>query len=84
LVAACLAGDSASWDALIARYQGFIYALALRMGLSAPDADDVFQNVCLSLFQHLGELRDANRLSSWLATMVKQEVWRLGRRRKAL
>lgn len=83
LVAACLAGDLPAWDALIARYQGFLFFLALRMGLSRPDAEDVFQNVCLSLYQNLHTLRDVERLSGWLATAVRQEVWRLGRTRRA-
>ena len=82
LVAACLSGDARSWDTLIARYQGLIYALALRMGLPAADADDVFQNVCLRMFQHLNELRDTERLSGWLVAMTRQEVWRLRRRRE--
>jgi len=84
LIAACLNGDLPSWDALIDRYQGFIYTLTLRMGVSAPDADDIFQNVCVSLFQHLGDLRDTSRLSGWLATAIRQEVWRLARRPRAL
>lgn len=81
LVAACLSGDTAAWDALIARYQNFIYGLPLRMGLSAADAEDVFQNTCLKLFQHLGELHDVQRLSGWLAAIIRQEVWGLWRRR---
>lgn len=79
-MAACLSGDSAAWDALIGRYQGFIFALALRQGLSSADADDVFQDVCLKLFRHLDELRDVQRLSSWLGAIVRQEVWRRRRR----
>lgn len=84
LVAACLDGDLPSWDSLIARYQSFIYTVTLRMGVSAPDADDVFQDVCISLFQNLSELRDLSRLSSWLAAVTRQEVWRLARRRSTL
>jgi RNA polymerase sigma factor (sigma-70 family) len=84
LVAACLAGEVAAWDALIRRYQSFIYGLALRMGLSSPDAEDVFQDVSLKLYQHLDELRDAWRLSGWLAAVVRQEVWRRWRRKSAV
>ena len=84
LIAACLEGDYPSWDALIERYQGFVYTLTLRMGVSGPDADDVFQNVCISLFQNLRELRDADRLSSWLAAVTRQEVWPLARRQGTL
>lgn len=81
LIRACLSGDARSWDTLIARYSSFIYALVTRMGLSAADADDVFQNVCLRLFQNLGDLRDLSRLSAWLASTTRREVWHLRRHR---
>jgi RNA polymerase sigma factor (sigma-70 family) len=84
LIAACLAGDAVAWDALIERYQGFIFALSLRHGLTAADADDLFQDVCLKLYRHLGELRDARRLSSWLGAVVRQEIWGRWRRRRPL
>ena len=50
------------------------------MGISPSDADDVFQNVCISLFQHLSELRDAGRLAGWLGAVTRQEAARLARR----
>ena len=75
LVAACLSGDMPSWDQLITRYSRFIYALTLRMGLSGADVDDVFQNVCVRLYQNLDGLRDVARLSAWLAVAARHEVW---------
>ena len=50
LVSACLRGEVAAWAALIERYQGFIFSIALRRGLSRTDAEDVFQNVCIKSF----------------------------------
>lgn len=84
MIAACLAGDAAAWDALITRYQGFIFALALRYGLSAADADDLFQDVSIKLYRHLGELREVRRLSGWLAAVIRQEVWGRWRRREVV
>lgn len=80
LIAACLKGDAPAWNALIVRYQGFIFRLALRQGLSTPDAEDVFQNVCVKLYQHLGELRDVHRLSGWLASVTQRETAQLFRK----
>lgn len=82
LVSACLAGDKASWNALVLRYQGLVLAIGIRMGLSTPDAEDVFQDVCVKLFENLGSLRNAERLSSWLAAITRQEVWRASRKKK--
>jgi RNA polymerase sigma factor (sigma-70 family) len=81
LIAACLDGNARCWDLLIARYQALIYRLARRMGLSSSDADDVFQNVCLRLYQHLGDLREPGRLASWLISTTRREVWHLRRNR---
>ena len=80
LIVACLAGDMPSWDQLIARYSGFIYALTLRTGLAGADADDVFQNVCIRFYQNLSRLRDTARLTGWLAVTIRHEVWTLRRR----
>lgn len=80
LVAACLRGDGAAWDALIERYQGFIYSVALRRGLSPSDAEDVFQNVCVKLYEHLADLRDVQRLTGWLASVASREAAQLFRK----
>lgn len=84
LISACLAGDLHPWDQLIARYSGFIYALALRSGLSHADAEDVFQNVCLSLYQNLGSLRNVDRLSTWLSITTRNEVASFYRKRRTI
>ena len=72
-----------AWNALIARYEGLIYSLALRSGLPTADAEDVFQDVCVILFDHLCELRDITRLPGWLARTTRREVWRRFRRAEA-
>ncbi len=81
LITACLAGDRASWDALIRRYGRFLYAMALRAGLSTCDAEDVFQNACIKLYENLSHVRETGRLAGWLGAVVRQEVALLRRRR---
>jgi RNA polymerase sigma factor (sigma-70 family) len=82
LVAACLTGDMSSWDTLILRYSGFVYALILRTGLANADADDVFQNVCVRLYQNLDQLRHTDRLTNWLAVTIRHEIWTVHRRHR--
>lgn len=79
LIAACLSGSAPAWDTLIDRYESLLFTVAICMGLSRPDAEDVFQNVCLLLLDHLGELRDTTRLSGWLVTTTKREALRMRR-----
>ena len=81
LVAACLRGEAAAWEALLARYQGLIFHVALRMGFDQADADDLYQNVSLKLCLHLKELRETERLAGWIAQVARQEGLRLLRRK---
>lgn len=83
LISACLKGNASAWDALIGRYAALIYSLSLRMGLSQSDAEDIFQDICVTLLNHLGDLRNTERLSSWLISTTKREIWRMQRRRGA-
>ena len=81
LIAACLAGEAAAWEALILRYQRLIFHIPLRMGFTQADAEDIFQNVSLKLCLHLSELRDTERLAGWIAQVARQEGLRLLRRK---
>ena len=81
LIAACLKGEATAWDALIKRYAALIYSVGLRMGLSESDREDLFQDVCIILMDHLATLRENTRLAGWLVTTTKREAWRLQRRR---
>jgi RNA polymerase sigma factor (sigma-70 family) len=81
LIRLCLDGEAAAWDALIDRYSALIYSLCLRMGLSAADAEDTYQDVCVLLLNHLGNLRDTTRLAGWLASTTKREIWRVQKKR---
>jgi RNA polymerase sigma factor (sigma-70 family) len=81
LIAACLAGESAAWDTLIARYKAVIFATLMRQRLPEADAEDIFHEVCLLLLNHLEDLRDTQRLAGWLVTTTRREIWRLHRQR---
>lgn len=79
LIQACLVGDQLAWEELVDRYGRLVYAIPRRMGLSATDADDVFQEVFAALVRSLGSVRDQARLSAWLITTTRRECWRRGR-----
>ncbi len=81
LIAECLNGHSFAWDALVERYESLIYTCALRHGATETEAGDVFQVVCVSLYEYLGSLRDQTRLASWLLSVTKREAWRAARKR---
>ena len=82
LIAACLAGDAAAWEAIVARYQRLVYSIPLKARLSADDAADIFQSVWLKLYEKLTGLRDHEKLSSWLITTTTRELWRVTARKR--
>lgn len=80
LVHACLDEDAGAWRALVARYQRFVYAIALRCGLDESAAADVFQSVFERLHANLPQLRQPDRLQAWIGTTAKREALRLRQR----
>ena len=80
LIAACLNGQQEAWEALIRRYQRLIYSIPLKSRLSPDDASDIFQAVCLKLFEKLATLRELDKITSWLITTTTRECWRVAAR----
>ena len=74
LLAAAAAGDQRSWEAIVDRYAGLVWAVARSFRLSAVDAADVTQATWLRLVEHLRDIRDADRLGAWLATTARREA----------
>ncbi len=75
LVLACRRQDAAAWDELVARYERLVYTVPLRYGLTAAEAEDVFQSVWLALLRALPNLQQPERVAAWLVTTAKRESW---------
>lgn len=71
LVDRCLAGDERAWDALIDRYAGYIYAVAQRAcSLGPNEVDDVFQDVCVRVYDGLRGFARRGEFRAWLRAVV--------------
>ena len=81
LLAACVRGEQAAWDALVERYSALIYSIPLKYGLPEADAADVFQAVCITLLEKLGSVRDPRGLPAWIITTTTRQCWALLRQR---
>lgn len=81
LIQACLRGDQAAWKELVTRYGRLVYSIPRRSGLSAVDAEDVFQNVFAIALKRLESLRNQQSLAAWLITVTRHETERVGARR---
>jgi len=83
LVKACLNGDQEAWGILIDRYKRLIFSIALRYRATPEDAADIFQAVCLELFNELPRLRKTESLRSWLATVTTHRCFHWKQKRQA-
>jgi len=79
LVETAAAGDAQAWCGLVDRFAGLIWSIARSYGLDASDAADVSQTTWLRLAEHLGTIRDPERVGSWLATTTRHEAARIAR-----
>lgn len=81
LVARASVGEQAAWDQLVDRYGAMVWAVARAHGLGPADAGDVSQVTWLLLTQHLGAVREPERLGDWLLRTATREADRMRRLR---
>jgi RNA polymerase sigma factor (sigma-70 family) len=73
LVAGCRAGDQLAWEQLVERYSRYVYAIAVRVyALGEADAEDVFQEAFVRVYERLADLRDDAALKPWLAQVTRR------------
>ncbi|MBV8142522.1 MAG: sigma-70 family RNA polymerase sigma factor [Verrucomicrobia bacterium] len=83
LVRSCLLGDEEAWSALIDKYKSLIFSIPIRYGLSADDASDIFQSVCITLLRDLASVREPRALVAWLIKATARQCALFKRNRQA-
>lgn len=77
LVSAARGGCPGAMEQLINRYAGVVWAAVRSYGLREADVHDAVQNTWLRMIEHLGDLRDPERLPGWLATTARRECLKI-------
>jgi RNA polymerase sigma factor (sigma-70 family) len=77
LVRACINGQVEAWDQLVRRHAKLIYSVARRYGLTEDEAADLFQTVCVELWEHLSSVRDVTVLRRWLVVVASRKAWQV-------
>jgi RNA polymerase sigma-70 factor (ECF subfamily) len=70
LVARAKAGDKRAFEELVRRYRKRIFALALHLGGSESDADDISQDVFLHAYHTLDEFEGRSEFFTWVYRMA--------------
>lgn len=79
LLRRCREGDHVAWKRLVDRFQGLVYSIAKRTGLSTDDCADVFQSTFVALHKNLDRLEEPAALPKWIAVTASRESLRLKR-----
>jgi len=66
LVERARTGDAGAFEALIRRYQGWVFTLALRMLGDRAEAEDMAQEIFLKAYRGLKGFKGSSRFSTWL------------------
>jgi len=82
LIERCIKGDQAAWKELVTRYQRLVYSIAHTLCPAGEEVSDVFQQVWLEVYQHLGDLRSVEALPAWLITVTRRRMYALLRMRR--
>jgi len=70
LVIRAQGGDTAAFGELIDRHQRSVYGVVSRMVSSRDDADDLVQDVFVSVYKAIGSFRGDAKFSTWLHTIT--------------
>jgi RNA polymerase sigma factor (sigma-70 family) len=80
LLAAAVRGEAEAWNGLVQRFGRLVWAVARSFELPATDAADLSQTVWLRLVEHMDQIKEPERLGSWLATTTRREGIKLLRK----
>ena len=83
IIARVLAGDSGAFADLVRRHQDRVYGMALRATGTPEDAEDLAQDVFLSVFRGLRGFKGDAQFTTWLYRIAWNRCadWLRGRRR---
>ena len=84
LIQRSLSGEPGAFDALMARYQGLVFTVAMTCTRDRDEALDICQNAFLKGYERLGSLRDGERFKYWIARIAHREgiTWARRNRRR--
>jgi len=82
VVRAAANGDEDAWTGLVRQHRDLLRNVARGYRLSEAQVDDVVQTAWLRLVEHLGSIRDPERVTGWLVTTVRRECLSMQREQR--
>jgi RNA polymerase sigma-70 factor (ECF subfamily) len=82
LVTQAREGDMQAFSALVRRYEGKIFRLAMHVTQNREDAEDVLQETFMKAYEHLDQFKGDSKFYTWIVRIaVNQALMKLRRRR---
>lgn len=82
LVRASRDGEKGAFVEIVARHQAMVYGVAFGILNDFGESEDAAQEVFLTAWRKLAELREPNHLRAWLAQIARNAALAKGRRRR--
>jgi len=80
LIRACCKGDERAWKTLVDRYRRLVFSVPVgAYKMSGTDAEEIFQNVVVKLYENIHRLRKSRSLAAWLVVVTRNECRRFKR-----
>ena len=83
LVRRARAGRYEAFEQLVARYERYVYTLALRVVRDRQDAEEVVQETFLSVVEHLKDFLEHSTFRTWLVRIATNHALKVLRRRRS-
>ena len=83
IIARLKAGDRSVYAEVVERWQHMIYNTALGIVHNEEDAEDVTQEVFVTLYEKIGDFREESKLSTWLYSITVRKALDLEKRKKS-
>jgi RNA polymerase sigma factor (sigma-70 family) len=74
--------DQEAWRALVDRLKGVAWKVLYGYDLTEEDRKDAFASTFFRLYEHLGTIRELEKLPGWVATTARNEAHTIFRRRR--
>ena len=71
LLERCRQGDELAWEALVRRFQGQVYALALHYVANAEEARDLAQEIFVRIYQRIHTFQGGERFVPWMIRIAR-------------
>ena len=82
LVTRAREGDAEAFSALIRRYEGKIFRLAMNITQNREDSEDVLQEAFLKAYEHLDQFQGNSKFYTWIVRIaVNQALMKLRKRK---